>query len=280
MIPFLPSQTAEVVCWMRAAEHRRAPAVRIVDDPYAAAFLSLPYRASLRVSGLVPAPAWDVLGLSTYVTTRHRYIDDAVLAAGPIDQVVLLGAGYDARLYRLPLASARRFEVDHPSTGARKAARVAAHPTLPPVAVVRVPVDFATESLRERLLACGFEPGRRTCWVWEGVSMYLDRAAVVATTSTLRDLSGPGSRLAMDWLGSPTGSDAGAAVHRVLPSVLGWVGEPVTLAVSPDESRALLAECGFRVIDLAEAGSLEQRYVRDGRRAYPHMYALTAELAG
>ena len=54
---------------------------------------------------------------------RTRILDDALVAAldGGIEQLVILGAGYDSRPYRLPgCARVRVFEVDHPDTQAVK----------------------------------------------------------------------------------------------------------------------------------------------------------------
>ena len=50
---------------------------------------------------------------------RTRHMDAVVHAevAAGIGQLVLLGAGYDSRAYRMPeLEGVRTFEVDHPIT--------------------------------------------------------------------------------------------------------------------------------------------------------------------
>ena len=137
-----PSQTAEGVCWMRGAEQRRKPAERIVDDPYAKFFLGPMLGATLN--------AWEASGvlgdlaelfspgLITFVLCRHRYIDDCLRRAlgGNLEQVVILGAGYDMRAYRLAQEINHRpvFEVDHPATSRRKARILAVRKSELPVA--------------------------------------------------------------------------------------------------------------------------------------------------
>ena len=78
MVPNAPSQTAEVVCLMRASEQRRSPEDRIVDDPYARLFLGPLSRAALaswEASGMLGDVAERLApGLTTYVLTRHRFI--------------------------------------------------------------------------------------------------------------------------------------------------------------------------------------------------------------
>src|SRR5262249_55238339 len=127
MVPNAPSQTAEAVCLMRAIEQRRPPAQRIVDDPYAKLFLGRLARAALaswEASGTLGTPAGGLSpGLAAYVLTRHRFIDDCLqhALAGDVQQLVLLGAGYDSRAYRFAAALHGRpvFEVDFPATSRR-----------------------------------------------------------------------------------------------------------------------------------------------------------------
>ena len=80
MVPNAPSQTAEAVCLMRATDQRRPPADRILDDPYAKLFLGRLARAALvswEASGTLGKLAERLSpGLTAYVLTRHRFIDD------------------------------------------------------------------------------------------------------------------------------------------------------------------------------------------------------------
>src|SRR5262249_43732412 len=122
-----PSQTAEVVCLMRASDQRRPSAERILDDPYARWFLGPMSRAALaswEASGRGGKLAERLSpGLTAFVLTRHRWIDDCLrrALARDVEQVVLLGAGYDTRAYRFASELAGRpvFEVDFPATSRR-----------------------------------------------------------------------------------------------------------------------------------------------------------------
>ena len=58
-------------------------------------------------------------GLGNSIRARVRYFDDFVKAsiADGLQQLVILGAGYDTRAYRIEgLNKIKVFEVDHPST--------------------------------------------------------------------------------------------------------------------------------------------------------------------
>ena len=141
-----PSLTAEAVTIARALEHLKPESQRIVDDPWAHLFLSAPARGALAAwSRSLSARLLRRLGPSgtTYVPLRHRFIDDHLRAAldGGTEQVVLLGAGYDTRAYRLAAELAGRpvFEVDLASISRAKAAVIERHrDELPATNVVRV----------------------------------------------------------------------------------------------------------------------------------------------
>ncbi|MDP2313994.1 MAG: SAM-dependent methyltransferase [Pseudomonadota bacterium] len=284
MVPSRPSQTAEAVCFMRATEQARPQAARILDDPYAAAFLGPLSRAALGLGRRSPLAvgAGVVPQLTTYILCRHRLIDDALVAAlaraeDRVEQVVVLGAGYDARAWRFADALAGRpvFEVDFPATQARKE-RILRGLDLPEVDVRRVPIDFQVDALGAVLAKAGFVPGRPTFFVWEGVSMYLRREAVVGTLETLHALGGPGSTLAMDFWFVLDDPGMTATFHRATASLLSLLGEPITFALHPEEAPHFCARHGWQVRDLADAAELARRYVRDGRRVYPANAVLIA----
>lgn len=280
----LPSQTAEVVCFMRAAERLVPIEHRVLDDAYAAWFLGALWRA--RLAGMRVAGGPRVLStLSNYIVARHRYMDDVVaarLADPAITRLVVLGAGYDMRAWRFAdqLGGRPAYEVDHPATSGRKAKIVERHAAQRPAGLDlrRVTIDFQTETLPERLATAGFEPGEPTIFVWEGVSMYLSRAAVKHTLSTLASLGGPGSTLTMDFWQMPDEATLRGAWHRVSGAFLGVFGEPITFGSHPEDVPGLLEREGWEVTDIAGAQQLGERYITDGRPIYPANFVITAGL--
>jgi methyltransferase (TIGR00027 family) len=281
-----PSITAEAVTMARALEHLKRPELRVVDDPYAQLFLSRASRTALAAwSGSLTGRALRRLGTTgtTYVPLRHRFIDEHLVAAldAGAEQVVLLGAGYDTRAYRFAdkLAGRPVFEVDLAAISRAKAATIEKHADQFPAAnVVRVEIDFEREQLDATLAAAGFVPGARTFFTWEGVPMYLTRAAVKATLQAVHAMSGAGSAIAHDmWYLVDDPSPMGTA-RRMMPSALSFIGEPVTFSVHPEEVDHFLGRQGFRVTELATAPELQARYA-PGERALldESMYVLAAE---
>jgi len=183
-----PSRTAEYVAALRGLGVLIPEAGRLVDDPWGAAWTGNERWRRLgesapRLAGWLSRPAW---GWLLYMQVRTYALDQAVeaFARGGGRQLVLLGAGLDARALRLKGLGLRVFEVDHPATQAGKRPLVGDAATL-------VPWDFEREPLRglpARLVERGFQARERACVVWEGVTMYLSQVAIEETFAMLQEL--------------------------------------------------------------------------------------------
>jgi methyltransferase (TIGR00027 family) len=210
---------------------------------------------------------------------RTRVIDDAVAAftnAGG-RQLVLLGAGFDCRAWRLPaLAGATVYEIDHPATQARKRARMAGEATKG--RVVFIPWDFEHQPLSDlpaRLEAEGHEAGASTMTILEGVVMYLTEPALDATFACIGSYSAPGSPLAMTYMRRELIERTSRFAPRHV--VVRLFGEPFRWALDPAELGAWLGARGFRLErdeSAADAGTrllgADQSRARGLRRTLSH----------
>jgi methyltransferase (TIGR00027 family) len=144
--------------------------------------------------------------------------------------------------------------------------------------VRRVEIDFRVDSLDERLRSSGFAVGAPTYVVWEGVTPYLSREAVDSTLSTVADVCGAGSRIALDLWGGVGGHAPGDEIRRAATRAFALIGEPLTFACRPERAPDLLGMHGFDVIDLVESDELAARYSTDGRPTEESTYVVAAEL--
>ncbi|MBE7189546.1 SAM-dependent methyltransferase [Jatrophihabitans endophyticus] len=280
------SVTAQWTALGRALELTREPSARIVSDPLAPLFLDRVHRQVLRGAAAGPAGVRHTLerseftAIATSALCRHRAIDAALLETLPeVDQVVVLGAGYDTRAHRFATAIGRRpvFEVDLAPMSRQKAAVVAARPrAFRSRQVVRVETDFAARPLRTALVSAGFRPGSRTFVAWEGVTMYLPQASVRATLDDLAAVCGSGSTLAADFFRRVPGVHPVDIVRRAAGDSLRLVGEPLRYEPDPDVAEAVLAGCGFEVVDLADGDQLTRRHATGGRRCDAALYVVKA----
>jgi len=156
-------------------------------------------------------------------------------------QLVILGAGLDGRPYRLPeLADVEVYEVDHPATQAFKRERAAGLP-LTAKSVTFVSIDFERETLEEKLHNAGHRAGEPTVWLWEGVVMYLTRAAARATLRSIGRLSAEGSTLILNY------HTRGRSL--LVNLLLRHWSEPQIGHFAPEEMAAEVAGVGFRVVE-------------------------------
>jgi methyltransferase (TIGR00027 family) len=177
----------------------------LVHDPWAHRLLPAAGRMAMAVArwsavrrALIAATEKKMRGGWASFLCRKRYIDDQLVNSIPkgVDAVVILGAGYDTRAYRLSeLAGIPVCEVDLPANIDRKAAAVRRCFGRIPPDVTLLPVDFEIDDLPECLAHKGFDRGMRTFYVREAVTQYLTEPAVRKTMEYLAGAA-PGSGLA------------------------------------------------------------------------------------
>src|SRR6185312_8151747 len=116
----------------------------------------------------------EALSSAVMMIIRTRFIEERLEQAirGGVSQVVILGAGFDTRAYRLTelLKGARVFEVDQPSTQEYKKRRVRDAGIAVPPNLTYVRVDFRHDKVDDALKAAGYDPTRKTFFIWEGVT--------------------------------------------------------------------------------------------------------------
>jgi methyltransferase (TIGR00027 family) len=287
------SRTAEFMALFRALETRSRPRQqRLFDDPLAVDFLSPSLRVAVelcRVPAVERATCKLVDSISPGARSsgvaRTRLIDDALLAAlsSGIKQLVILGAGFDSRAYRLrELQKLPVFEVDHPATSEQKQRLLQRRYGRLPEHVSYVPIDFAVGDLRAALDEAGLA-NVPTFYIWEGVTNYLDADAVDAMLRYIA--SAPlGSRLAFTYVhrGVLDGSIAFAGVQH-LGRVLRQTGEPWTFGLDPAEVPAFLAARGLRLLEDLGADDYRRRYWGEHAaelEGYAFYRAVFAEVTG
>lgn len=282
-----PSQTALAVCAFRAREQHLPAAQRLLDDPYAGRFLPAGLaRGVLALSGMPWALADSLAsGVATYAVSRHRLLDQWLEEGlrGAVQQVVLVGAGYDSRAWRLRALLADRvlYEVDHPHTATRKAWCIdSSRETYSVGGRVAVQVDLAVEPLGQALLAAGFRPELPTTWIWEGVSMYLSPAAVLSAVRGMAELSATGSELLTD-LGMAEDARGWTATRlRFGARLLGALGEPIRSGYSQDAAAAAFATVGGRMIEVVEGDGIPARIGHPERSCAPMGWCVRVALDG
>jgi methyltransferase (TIGR00027 family) len=239
------ADTAYAIATVRALEGERPSSARLFEDPFAAFFRAAGAHAEEGTKRFLALPMF-VDG----IRLRTRGIDDFVregLRAG-LRQIVLVGAGFDARGLRLPEigdTGATVFEVDLDAQLAKKRALLAAASVEVPSSVRYVACDFAAGAFEERLLddlrAEGFREGAGALFVWEGVIAYIGTDAMQRTLRFMAAAGGPGSRVVFDF---------------------------APIAFEPDTAEARARRAGFTRFEQVSYEELWRRHLPD--EPHPH----------
>jgi methyltransferase (TIGR00027 family) len=250
--------SARLIAGLRAQETAQ-PHPRVCD-PWASA-LAGPHGEFLarRFSAILP-PLRDM------VVARTLDVDRLVCerVSEGVEQLVLVGAGLDARPFRLfgrpdsgdqadPLARVRVFELDLPHMLAERQ-RLVEGLDLPAVSRTAVPFDLRLTTLRDALEGAGFRRDAPAVFVIEGVSMYQDCATMTALLAELRELLAPAGSVAwMDVVRAAVLTGTGIAAVDGFITGMQRLGEPFSFGVEDPESWIVEHGLRGRAVTVADA---------------------------
>jgi methyltransferase (TIGR00027 family) len=272
--PGLPSKTSILIASMRAvASHDPDPAVRnpdwlaerfigpreraLIPDHYSVQALSLPYEEALRLG--------PVGAISRAALIRTRFMDDKLVEAVQhgAKQIVILGAGFDSRAYRLRnlLAGTKVFEIDYGPTQEYKKQRVREILGALPPNLVFTPIDFTKEKLANVLRKAGYRDNLRTFVIWEGVTFYIPEDAVVSTLQTLKSVSAPGSSIVLDFM-TKTYVEGDPKNPRTTPAGFPQWGEPWIFGIPDGAEDQFFAAQGFNLVEKHSLSGTDQEIAK------------------
>jgi methyltransferase (TIGR00027 family) len=256
------SLTASGIAIMRAVESERPADERICYDPFARRFVPGWLYYLMRFFIRTGYAEWRGPGVNGFLAARDRYSDDVLqkfLNEG-LQQLVILGAGYDSRAYRFNLAGMKVFEVDHSATQADKLAKLKAIFGKIPEHVTYVPVDFNTQTLEARLLESGYDPKQKALFIWQGVTMYLTNEVVDSTLAFVVNHSGAGSAVVFDYIYR---SILDAQKHGEIKNMRRYrfmTGEALTFGIPEGRVETFLKERGFHSVKDVDVDYLKATY--------------------
>lgn len=224
------SQTAFYCCGVRMQD--AASAKPICGDVYAKVFMN---EDGLRILEKFK----DEVNPNTSNVARARVIDDLLreeLRANPKLRIVLIGAGFDSRAYRLK--GGMWIELDEPQVIAYKSERLPASEAQNPLQ--RIPIDFGSESVEEKLSE--FAGDAPTVVVIEGVFMYLEEATIRGLLWTLPRLF-PEHKLICDLMTRKFFENYGRTIHEKL------TGMGAMFKFTADNPEELFLKNGYRRVE-------------------------------
>lgn len=191
--------TATAVAASRALANRAG----LIDDAWAEPLVRAVGMEHFQELLDAPETSDDVQRMVYGMAIRTRYFDDFLHKTShttDIRQTVILASGLDARGYRLPWpAGTVVFEVDQPGVIDFKVSALQRLGARPTAEVRHVGVDLR-EDWPAALAGHGFDAGRPTAWIAEGLLIYLPPDAQDRLFDHITALSPAGSRLATEFM--------------------------------------------------------------------------------
>jgi methyltransferase (TIGR00027 family) len=182
----------------------------------------------------------------------EKYIDE-------MEQLVLPGAGFDLiALHFTKGKNVKVFQLDQVNTLNIKVE------TLKKAGIKHdwityIPVDYANESWVDKLLEAGFDKTKKTLFLWQSVSLYLEADIVKETLREMADLCVDGSVIAQDFYSRAFASGEYSKAAKKFLSIIEKMGEPSKFGIdmSNDPKAAVesfLKECGLKMTEINQFG--------------------------
>lgn len=265
------SRTAQSMALFRAIETTKSESRRLIEDPYAVFCLPPVFKAVTRIAAFptLRSIVENIIdlrypGARSSGVARTRLIDDWLTseAESGLDQIVVLGAGFDSRCLRLRgLATVPIYELDRRSVLDEKRRAYERAGVEFPSNRHAVSIDFLQDTLSEKLLASTFQRATKNVVLWEGVTNYLSEPAVTAVFRTFADISSAGTSVIFTYVHKRVFEAAFDTVglQRLRRRLARW-GEPWTFGFEPEQLPGFLADLGYELTDDVGAAEYRQTY--------------------
>ena len=182
----------------------------------------------------------------------EKYVDE-------MEQIVIPGAGFD--LIALQFTKGKEvkvFELDQVNSLNVKVETLK-KAGIPHDWITYIPVDYVNESWVDRLLEAGFDKTKKTLFLWQSVSLYLEADVVKETVRNMADLCTDGSIIAQDFYSTAFMSGEISKLATRNMNLIAKMGEPwkFTIDMSNDPKVAVesfLKECGLKMTEYIQFG--------------------------
>jgi methyltransferase (TIGR00027 family) len=275
MVEIDPRKMALQIAGLRANETHLPENERVFQDPYAEYFFPDEIRKLFREPGQVKAELQKyeqmMPGVNGAIVARIKFIDECLidLIANGLKQLVIIGAGYDTRPYRIRGVQEmlKVFEVDHPATQAFKIEKLNEIFGVLPDHVIYVPVVFGQDSLGEKLSAFGYNKELKTLFIIEGLLMYIPPAAVEGLFAFITIASGPESAIVADYFDTTVVEGKSPLKEAiVLRQFVENEGSSLKFGIQAGKGEKFFKQCGFRHVYCVSATACKDKFFTNDSR--------------
>jgi methyltransferase (TIGR00027 family) len=182
----------------------------------------------------------------------EKYVDE-------MEQIVLPGVGFD--LIALKFTEGKKvrvFELDQVNTLNIKVE------TLKMAGIKHdwityIPVDYSNESWSDKLLEAGFDKTKKTLFLWQSVSLYLEADIVKKALKDMADLCANGSVIAQDFYSKAFALGEYSKPAKQFMRIIEKMGEPAKFGIDMSNDpkaavKSFLDECGLKLTEINQFG--------------------------
>jgi methyltransferase (TIGR00027 family) len=225
-----------------------------------------------RICGYTPTfatfPEPEKVSLMSIFSFKTAFFDKSMEKnIDSVDQVVFMGAGFDTRAFTYCKGrNVKVFELDQENIQKYKIEALK-KAGIDYEWIIFVPIDFRQESWVDKLIENGFDTAKKTFFLWEGVTPYLEEESVKQTLKAVANSSGGGSVITFDFSAKSfiTGTGGAPFIMKYYGKPLfKMVGEPFRFGIDTtknprEEVETLLKEAGLTLRELSFLGKTTEK---------------------
>jgi len=207
-------------------------------------------------------------GMYEYVIARTKYIDSVFQNAmkDGFDQILIFGAGFDSRGVRFATLNKKTniFELDAPVTQEAKINQFKNRKIEINSNITFISIDFNKESLEDKLILFGFDKNKKSLFILEGLTMYLDFDAINSTFDIINEFAGENSEIVFDYVYSSVLREENLYYGEF--EVFNGVkdrGEPWSFGIEKGEIESFLEDKNLKLIQNLNSEDLENEFFKD-----------------
>jgi len=216
--------------------------------------------------GLARIPEPEKAPGMSFVNSRTEFFDKIMAKnIDSMNQVVFMGAGFDTRTFKYCKGkNIKVFELDKENIQNLKI-KALKKAGIEHEWIAFVPIDFNQESWVDKLIENGFDTSKKTFFLWEGVTMYLEEEIIKQTLKTVVTFSGKGSVITFDFFSKALVGGEGSFLMKYYGKrVLKMTGENlefgIDTAMNPKENvETLLNEAGLTLGEFRLMGKTTEK---------------------
>lgn len=195
-------------------------------------------------------------GEETFVSGvgRRLLVFDEIMKkyADEVEQVAMPGAGFDLMaLQHTQGKGTRVFELDRTNTINVKVETLKAA-GIEHDWITYIPVNYETESWSDKLLAAGFDPTKKTLFIWQSVSLFLEEEVVKESLRKMVEICEGQCIIAQDFYTRSFVTGEYSNTVKRSSNMIARMGEPWKFGIDLSKNQktavaAFLEECGLKM---------------------------------